>query len=580
MALRTQDFGAEPRLKGQRPLDWMMFASIHPAVAQMLGLYWLDRTADPAQSYDYLLVADYLNRFQGRPENVLELLQVLSNLEIDGYIVFNKRLVPAPPLAPPKDLRVYVLPGSTVRADAGLEDATNNVGLRWGTGLTAGGVLQPNRAVAYHLWRADLGQLTPTAPPGDGDYQPITTRPVLVARPSLPIGTTIERSSDWPPFAMHAMDSRLPDGWYAYKVCGIDIFGRHSANSTSGTWFQWAPMPAPRPWYYQDPPADCGIHTFAIQVLDKVAPPPPTGVEAFALDPKDPFLQRDNAYNVWFATLSPAEKEGLVGLRVRWEWTWAHMRQAPDTREFRIYYQPGEMNALLGRTVVVSAATGTESDVETDIPNARPAGTYVGTWLRLGSDAFKVVASEAGSPLRLRVESIGPSDDIRPRANEPCAIQIPPVHALFVDYALPVSWEERYRVVGYDEYFTEDLSPAASPLGEELRGAAATVSGLVASLDGAPDLSGIQLAGEHLFLPSDTARSNQTYRIVGVDDSAKTVTLDGAPNTGGASPWAIGWLLRKYEVILPAPSDSSRDGLALSPSLAEPIAHAHVGIWE
>ena len=75
-----------------------------------------------------------------------------------------------------------------------------------------------------------------------------------------------------------------------------------------------------------------------LALLDKIPPPPPTGFEAFALDPQDPFLQRDAAYDAWFATLSAAEKTAVIGLRVRWNWTDAHMRQAPDTKEFRIYY--------------------------------------------------------------------------------------------------------------------------------------------------------------------------------------------------------------------------------------------------
>lgn len=341
MALRSQDFGSGRKLKGQRPLDWVMFASVHAAVAQMLGLYWLDRTVEPEQSYDYLVVADYINRFNGKSENVLRWLGTFGGTGIDGYIVFNKRMAPAAPLHPPEDVRAYVLPGSTVRTSAGLEDATNNVGLRWDTGVTAGGMLLPNRAITYLLWRAELGQSTPPAPPADGDYQTITKQPILVAQPQLPPGASVERASDWPPFPTHAVDRGLPDGWFSYRVNGIDIFGRHSANSDPGDWFQWAPAPDPRPWYYQDPPGDRSIHSFAVQVLDKVAPPAPTGVEAFALDPLDPFLQRDGAYNTWFATLSPTEQQSLIGLRVSWEWTWAHMRQAPDTAEFRIYVHAG-----------------------------------------------------------------------------------------------------------------------------------------------------------------------------------------------------------------------------------------------
>ena len=92
---------------------------------------------------------------------------------------------------------------------------------------------------------------------------------------------------------MHAIDNGLTDGWYSYQVNGIDIFGRHSTNSAPAEWYQWAPMPDPRPWYYQVPPADRVIHSFAVALLKKQPPPAPTRVEAYALDPRDPTVLKD-----------------------------------------------------------------------------------------------------------------------------------------------------------------------------------------------------------------------------------------------------------------------------------------------
>src|SRR6185436_6300100 len=104
-----------------------------------------------------------------------------------------------------------------------------------------------------------------------------------------------------------------PDGWYSYQVSGVDLFGRHSRNSSP------------------------------VQVLlrDKIPPPMPTAVKAYALDPQDPFIKKDAAYNSWFTSLDASVKQTLIGLRVSWIWTPAHQQQAPDTREFRIYFHPG-----------------------------------------------------------------------------------------------------------------------------------------------------------------------------------------------------------------------------------------------
>lgn len=494
-----------PSMPAQRPLDLILSSSINPAVAQMTGLYWVDQKVDAGVAYDYLIVGDYLgeatNYAQGDPYKILDFLRTQGFDDVAAYIVFNKRMEPSASLDPPGDVRAYALPGGTLTTASGaLLDAQNNAGLTWDLGLTEDGQLLPGRPILYHLWRADLGQEHPSTVPADGQYNLITdSGPVLVGRPRPSTDDEPLRVSDWPPFPMHAMDRGLADGWYSYCVAGIDIFGRHSSKSQPGSWYQWEPMPDPAPWYYQTPPGNTAIEPFAIALLDKMPPPPPTGVEAHALDPDDPTVIRDGAYNTWWATLSTTEQGSVIGLRVRWLWTAAYMQQAPDTREFRIYNQPGRLNALLGRTVNVSSASGTQSDVETDIQNTEPADRYVGTWLRIDSDAFEVVGSDAGTPLRLRVRNIGVSDDIRPGTNAPCTVSIQPGHPLFTEYASATSWQERFYVVGYDEHVTVTTDDAGQPL-------------------------------------------------------------------------------RVYEVLLPAPGDSNRSGLQLTPSLADPVAYGQIGV--
>ena len=140
----------------------------------------------------------------------------------------------------------------------------------------------------------------------------------------------------------------MADGWYGYRVSGVDIFGRHSINSAAAQWYQWAPTPDPKPWYYVLPEADSLLHPTAVRLLDKVPPPPPVEVEAWALDHADPTLLKDAPYNSWRATLSAAEQATVTRLWVRWQWTIAQMRQAPDTSEFRVYYQPGLPNIVFG----------------------------------------------------------------------------------------------------------------------------------------------------------------------------------------------------------------------------------------
>jgi hypothetical protein len=367
MAEKTKSVPAPPNpldplpltMPNQYPLDLVLLSTLHPALAQMVGLYWVDNPQNPAEpagtvvddpqnpaelagtTYDYLIVADYTGVGGRNPDQILTTIADSDFSKLEGYIVFNQQVAPAAPLPAPGDVRAYALPGGTFpKADETLPDAQNNTGLRWDLGVNDLGVLQPDKPIMYHVWRADLGDANNPAP--SGAHNLITeNRPVLVTESRLPAGTTMQRAADWPPFPLHFRDTFLPDGWYSYQVSGIDIFGRYSSNSNAAIWYQWEPAPDPIPWYYQNPPGNTPIHQSAVRLRDTISPPPPTGIEAYALDPADPTVVKDIWYEAWFGSLNKRERSQLIGLRVKWVWTHAHQRQAPDAREFRIYFHPG-----------------------------------------------------------------------------------------------------------------------------------------------------------------------------------------------------------------------------------------------
>jgi hypothetical protein len=557
-----------PTMLEQYPLQLVLFASLHPAVAQMLGLYWADTQVQQNQSYDYLIVADHTGVGHRSAATVLGVIAATGFVNLDGYIVFNKRLEPAPPFDPPGDVRAYAMPGVTIAAsDGSALNGTNNAGLRWDLDQIAPGVLAPGAALMYHVWRDDREN---TAAPGpSGSYALVTPDPVLVVEPELPPGVEPVRSLDWPPFPLHHIDRALAEGWYSYRISGIDIFGRHSPASADARWFQWAPAPKPRPWYYQDPPADSVIHPSAVRLLDKTGSPPPYAVEASALDPADPTLLRAAVYNTWFDALSAAEKQDLVGLRVRWQWTDAHMRQAPDTREFRIYLQPDFLNAVPGRIAAVAPAGAAESDVQTDIANVHGADAYVGAWLRLGANAFRVIGSEAGTPLALRVKNIGAADDITPSSGAACTLTVPQVYntgAVSVTRGLPVvagtntHWTAHlvgmtFKVVGqFDTYVIAAVNSPTELLLERAYDAH----------DNAAAPYGIRFPLYVDFLSAVSWR--ERFYVVPLGEHV-TVTAD---DTGRP--------LRKYDVIIPAAGDTVRSGLPLATSLEQPVKYAHVGV--
>jgi len=552
-----------PRMPAQSPLDMVLLGSLHPAVAQMSGLYFTDITADPAQSYDYLIVADYNGVAQLNPDTMLTIIQQSGFSTVEASTVYNLRKAQAPALAKPEQLEIYALPGSSRRTESGnAEEAVNNVGLRWDLKKTPFGVLLPGQSVMYHLWRANLGN--GETPAALAQYNLLTKNwPILVAG-----SNNTQSAPDWPPFPLHALDNALGDGWYSYQVSGIDIFGRHTPNSRDGAWRQWSPMPEPRPWYYQEPASDAVINSSAIRLLTKIAPPPPTAVEAFALDPADPTVVKDAAYNNWWTKLTDAQKK-LIGLRVRWQWPQSHMDQAPHTREFRIYYQAGNLNAVLGNTQTVVAASLTESDVTTDITNNAPANSYVGAALYAGADAFVIVGSEEGSPLRVRVRNVGPRDNVAPEPNTPCTIAIPPAYAsgrasvangskivtgdstewtdAFADSFFKVATDERsYRIASV-------VSPTQLILAEPYEGA--TKGDRIYSIR------------HPRFIDYTTPASWQRRYWVVPQDQNWTAGTD-----------ASGQPVRNYEIFLPVPLDAAQGGLPLTPSLTEPIVYAHIGV--
>lgn len=141
------------------------------------------------------------------------------------------------------------------------------------------------------------------------------------------------------------------------------------------------------------------------------------------------------------------------------------------------------------------------------------------------------------------------------------SVMIPQLEAViefYVNFTEPWSGEAP-RSSKDPGYITVSLS---DPHGE----AASTAGGVVVALDGNPDLSCVIPNPEHnpaagvaaggvpqpdfpapltylydtLCLDADTARPSKTYRILAVDNTAKTVTLDAAPNCpGNTSAWTL-----------------------------------------
>ncbi len=581
-----------------KPLDLVMTASLHPAMAQMLGLYFNDASAEAGQTYDYLIIADHGGKlagviddftFGGNLGNANQDLGPNSiNLfddDFDAWIVFNKQLGDGPAVGVPDDLRAYSLPGITVRDEAtGLlqnDGATGLVGLDWHLGLDIENLFHPDKAVMYRIWRNSFGEEEPGLSPPGQTYDALTPQPVLVARREVddlaggaPEG--FQTSSQFPPFSLHYYDNYLPDGWYAYRICGIDIFGRYSDFSAPASWFQWTPAPDPQPWYYQDGAGPAQIHPFAVQVIDESAPPPPTGVEAYTLDPRDPYVQRDAPFQAWmgeieasdwYGSLSEEEQMNLVGLRVRWLWTFYHMRQAPDVHAFRVHYDPDSFMRREGRVDQVLMGVN-NIEVVSDINEVFPNGHFIGDLLQIGPK-YHQVTNSIGQPVRFFVRNLG--DPVEEGST------------LIVkrNFTLAPTWSEQLIEIAADTHHEAYIKAISDIDGNELSGSGAQVNGDRMQLPGGTDLEHVRANVEHIEVwPEGQPGSSEIRAITSVSAGSHTLRLSsGLPDGWDDLHWRIGLLIHAYEVFLPTEGGVMQDGIPdFAVSLSQPLNYSNVSV--
>lgn len=304
-------------------LNLLLLGASNPAVAQMLGLYWVDDATVEGQSYDYLLVADNANAANGNIATIQALVAASNFTNIDAYRCSGVTRSRPLPLAPPGSPEAYALPVAAVAPPAPA-DSAGLVGLRWQiTDPVDLPHLTSNSSFLFHLWRRDFGLIDPINPVTSG-YTRISDDPF--APSEMRLKDPPQAITGWPTFGLFAVDGPLVEGYYGYCINGIDIFGRYSALSQPARWL--------------DVETGSLKSAAAVHLIDTTPPPPPTRVQAWVLDPADQFLIKDTKYIAWRASLG-AGGQSTVGLRVRWSWPGRAIEQAPDTREFRIYVQAG-----------------------------------------------------------------------------------------------------------------------------------------------------------------------------------------------------------------------------------------------
>jgi hypothetical protein len=271
------------------PMTALQVSALHPDIARLLGLFYIDTTAAPETEYDYRVVGHWADG--DRSYTVTKLSRP------------NTAPLAPTPLSAAQTPVSYPMPAGPVTDDRA-------VGLRWPPpttsptiAMTAADGIKP---VRYQPRRRDLGArpCPPSVTPGP-DYVPIERAPGELVEPVAVTPRTDGGALSWPTwfFIDHNVDYRC----YGYAITGVDVFGRESALSNA----------------------------LLADVVDRTGPPPPPNVEATV-------FQRVDAATL--ASLTPAERAALFppgsthasAMRVSWIWPNDFLVTVPDTKEFRL----------------------------------------------------------------------------------------------------------------------------------------------------------------------------------------------------------------------------------------------------
>lgn len=373
-----------------------------------LGAEWrFEESYNPGEQRIVIEQPNPVNRLQIQPDGQMHLFLLAARKELEPigriYYVSFRRRAAAPPAVLTAELDPpTALPGRTgLDALEGLVQQHNAVGLRWSRHPAGSGFLRPNAPVFFHVGRSDLGDSARTGAPQNTRILNEDTPTLLSAE-----GNEVIRPEGWPAERPYYIDRDAGDGWYGYRVRGIDLFGRLG------------------PWSNQQ----------NIQVLDRVPPPPPIQVAAVHLHPQDPYL-------------AAADVAHAPGFRVSWEWSGMQRLQSPDVEqggEFRIYLQPGELNLLQGQVTTVTDNGGGTTRLVTNGYWRGADDELAGEWVRVNQTYFQILKNTSGQDFELVVENLAnPTEAPQPGRY---ALALSPERPYTTDYRNPANWTARLGV--------------------------------------------------------------------------------------------------------------------------------------
>lgn len=424
---------------------------------------------------------------------------------------------------------VVALPGrAQLRPNGTVTTAVNAAGIRW-TQFLARGSNEAGTPLRYHVQRDVRGTgSSPTAPHSERIVN--QNRPTIVAAPAAGAPRVTARPDGWPDMQLHYVDRGLADGWYGYRVQGIDLFGR------LGHWSR----------------------AVVAHLVDSMAPPPPVGVRATYVDADDPWLT--DADRTW------SDANGS-GVRVDWQWDGSQAIQAPDvdrSGEFRVYFVEGRLNALTGAVTHVAYVDGAAtSTVTTDQEWTGATNALKDEYIRIGNDTFKVAANGTGAAFTITVDNLT-SPTVVPSVGR-FSLAFSPGRSYRTDYGAASAWDSRIHTTT-----PAPVKPVRGKVSRVTRGGGGSL--LVQATVGLRDPDGILTAG---VLVCDGVPYRALAHRTGTRLVVRINPLELPSSTSPTVRPAVGDTLvyypgRTYSVYI--------GGVSLAPSDGDAIAVAHVGV--
>lgn len=369
---------------------------------------------------------------------------------------FDLRMGPANLPDAPDNIRLHSQPGQTIAVDGGFQDARLQVGVSWDSDSSED--MHRYSLVRYQLQRQE-----------SDDWLNLNNGRAII------INNIESSQSDIPglpnpPTAAYFVDILSEPMTLAYRVRGMDIFGRVSLFSE---------------------PAEIGL-----TAADYPPPPPPRNVQATFLDTDDPYLPTTDAQLL-------TAKNSATAIKVTWEWPANLREQAPDVVSFHIHLQSGWLNTLI-TTVIMADTSGVvgEAGVTINLTSLNnvgygelvgctfqsaglfypilsnsPQGNQGNVDLVLGrpdtsakSTELAALTANANRGVSLLLNSRATSDAHIPETG-PATIIISPTSPHFKAYSHPSAWEyvrlETVPLSAVNSYTAFIIPPALAPSAAE-----------------------------------------------------------------------------------------------------------------